>query len=197
MMRQAFQTQVVEAGCDEAGRGCLAGPVVGAAVALPRKYYLPGLNDSKKVSEKKRLVLQQKIEQQALAWAVGYVYPPEIDTINILNAAIQSMHLALSKLMLTPGFILVDGNRFKPFNGTPFKCVIKGDAQFAHIAAASILAKTYRDAYMKKHHIAFPHYGWASNKGYPTKKHRAAIARYGSCPHHRKSFKLLPKGELF
>ena len=183
---------LIEAGCDEAGRGCLAGPVVAAAVILPKDFSHPDLDDSKKISEKKRIQLREVIEKEALAYAVGSCSPLEIDEINILNASFEAMHRALAQLKMTPEMILVDGNRFKPYKDIPFECVIKGDGKYLSIAAASILAKTYRDDYMQKIHLQFPHYAWNSNKGYPTKAHRKAIEQYGSCLHHRKSFRLLP-----
>jgi ribonuclease HII len=180
-----------EAGCDEAGRGCLAGPVFAAAVILPEHCYLPGLDDSKKLSKKKREALRSLIEEQALEFAVEAVSPSEIDEINILNASILAMHRALEKLKKMPEAILVDGNRFKPFRDIPYACHVKGDGKFLSIAAASVLAKTHRDEYMVQLHEAFPDYGWNRNKGYPTKQHRQAIAKLGPTPHHRMSFALL------
>lgn len=179
----------LEAGCDEAGRGCLAGPVVAAAVILPDGYVLPGLTDSKKLSEKRRGELREIIMRDAVAWAVAECSPEEIDEINILNASIEAMHRALRKLGVRPGEISVDGNRFKPFEDIPHQTVVKGDATYANIAAASILAKTTRDALMDSLADLYPNYGWKSNKGYPTEEHRVAIARYGITPHHRKTFR--------
>lgn len=186
-------TSDTEAGTDEAGRGSLAGPVTAAAVILPTDFELAGLNDSKKLTEKQRYDLRPQIEAKAIAFSYAHVYPDEIDQINILNASIKAMHLALSQLSLPIDFIAVDGNRFHPFESVPHECVIKGDGKYQNIAAASILAKTYRDDYMKKIHEEFPQYLWYQNKGYPTKVHREAIAKNGSTLHHRKSFQLLPK----
>ena len=180
---------VSEAGCDEAGRGCLAGPVVAAAVILPDGYSHPGLIDSKKLSEKKREEMRQIIMRDAVAWAVAECSPEEIDRINILNASIEAMHRAIAGLSTRPGEIIVDGNRFKPFEDIPATTVVKGDALFANIAAASILAKTSRDATMRRLHQEFPQYGWDANKGYPTADHRAAIAEHGLSPHHRLTFR--------
>lgn len=180
-----------EAGCDEAGRGCLAGPVVAAAVILPDGYSHPGLIDSKKLSEKRREEMRQIIMRDAVAWAIAECSPEEIDRINILNASIEAMHRALRALPIRPGAIIVDGNRFKPFEDIPHTTVVKGDAKFANIAAASILAKTHRDRLMTELHGKFPVYNWATNKGYPTVDHRAAIAVHGPCQWHRKTFRLL------
>ena len=180
----------IHAGCDEAGRGCLAGPVVAAAVILPDDYYHPLLNDSKQISEKKRNILRPEIETKALDWGVAFVWPKEIDEINILNASILAMHKALDKLKIRPEAILVDGNRFKPYRDLLYQCMVKGDSRFANIAAASILAKTHRDEYMLKIHEEFPHFVWKNNKGYPTKAHRAAIEEFGASPYHRMSFRL-------
>ena len=185
-------TSNIEAGVDEAGRGCLAGPVTAAAVILPADFDLAELNDSKKLTEKKRYDLRPKIETKAIAFSFAHVYPYEIDQINILNASIKAMHLALSKLDLSFDFIAVDGNRFDPFETIPHECVIKGDGKYQNIAAASVLAKTYRDDYMKRIHEEFPLYFWSQNKGYPTKSHRNAIAKNGTTNYHRKSFQLLP-----
>lgn len=179
-----------EAGCDEAGRGCLAGPVAAAAVILPDHFYTPLLNDSKQVCEKTRFKLKDIIEEQALAWAVAFVDHTRIDQINILNASIMAMHLALEKLKIKPAYIIVDGNRFKPYKKTPHSTIIKGDGKYMSIAAASILAKTHRDLLMQKLHLEFPEYGWHENKGYPSPGHKQAIARYGISPYHRKSFRL-------
>ncbi len=191
-LKLTFQTELLEAGCDEAGRGCLAGPVTAAAVILPKDFQHPDLNDSKKLTEKKRELLRPIIEKEALVWAVAFVSPKEIDEINILNASFLAMHRALDQLKVRPEFIAVDGNRFNPYKKIPYECCVKGDAKFLNIAAASILAKTYRDDYMKKIHEKFPHYDWHKNKGYPTQKHRLAISEFGPCQHHRKSFQLLP-----
>lgn len=181
----------IEVGCDEAGRGCLAGPVTGAAVLLPKKFNHPLLNDSKKMTEKHRLKLRQFIEEKALAFAVIQVSHTEIDNINILNASIQAMQLSLAKIELPFNFILIDGNRFKPFHDIPHECIIKGDGKFMSIAAASVLAKTYRDDYMEQLHEEFPMYGWRQNKGYPTLAHREAIEKHGPSPYHRMTFNLL------
>lgn len=182
---------VIEAGCDEAGRGCLCGPVSCAAVILPPDFECPELNDSKKLSEKKRAELRPFIEENALAWAVVMVDAEEIDRINILNASIEGMQRAVRKLSIRPQHIIVDGNRFKPFEDIPHDTVVKGDATFMSIAAASILAKTHRDELMKRLALEFPGYDWEVNKGYPTKAHRAAIASLGPSPLHRKSFRLI------
>lgn len=186
-----------EAGCDEAGRGCLAGPVCAAAVILPDNFCHPLLNDSKQLSEHRRYELREIIERESVAWSVAMVYPEEIDRINILNASILAMHKALDGLKVRPGAIIVDGNKFKPYNDIPSTTFVKGDGRFANIAAASILAKTYRDDYMVAAHNDFPEYGWDINKGYPTKAHRRAIAAHGTTPLHRMSFRLLnPQLEL-
>ena len=185
-----------EAGCDEAGRGCLAGPVTAAAVIFDSNYKNKWINDSKKLKESDRNELRIEIEQAALSWAVAFVSPKIIDKINILNASIMAMHQALDGLEVVPDFILVDGNRFKPYNNIPFETIIKGDGKYMSIAAASILAKTHRDAYMTNLHREFPEYDWLKNKGYPTKKHREAIAKYGVTIHHRRSFNLLPPEQL-
>lgn len=190
----------IEAGCDEAGRGCLSGPVFAAAVILPPQYKNELLNDSKQLTERKRKKLRLIIEEEALAWAVAQVDPLEIDKINILNASFLAMHRALDQLQERPTSLLIDGNRFKPYGDIPFHCMIKGDGRFMSIAAASILAKTYRDEYMEQLAKEYPQYGWAKNKGYPTVAHRTAIQAHGVTPHHRKSFKLLPdpvQGKLF
>ena len=191
MLKSYLNKDLIEAGCDEAGRGCLAGSVLAAAVILPKDYTNEELNDSKKLSETMRYKLRETIERDALAWAIGIVTPEEIDKINILNASILAMHRALDKLKLRPENIIVDGNRFKPYNNTPYTNIVKGDGKYLSIAAASILAKTYRDDYMNKLADEYPQYDWLSNKGYPTKKHRDAIARYGTTPYHRMSFRLL------
>lgn len=196
MLKNAYYINKVEAGCDEAGRGCLAGSVFAAAVILPPDYENELLNDSKQLSEKKRYLLRSMIEKDALAWAVGVVTAVEIDKINILNASFLAMHRALDALSVRPEAIIVDGNRFKPYHDMPHTTIVKGDGKYLSIAAASILAKTYRDDYMKAIAEEFPQYDWQSNKGYPTKKHRAAIKEYGISPYHRKSFTLLPPEEL-
>ena len=186
----------MEAGCDEAGRGCLAGPVFAAAVILPTDFQNEILNDSKQLTEKQRYLLRPVIEEQALSWAVGIVSAQEIDKINILNASILAMHRALSQLTIPPQHIIVDGNRFKPYEKVPYQCVVKGDGKYMSIAAASILAKTYRDDYMNSISADYPMYQWSKNKGYPTKAHRSAIKEYGPCEHHRMSFTLLEDTQL-
>ena len=191
MLKSHYYSGLVEAGCDEAGRGCLAGSVFAAVVILPEDYVNDALNDSKQLSAGQRYALRAEIERDALAWAVGVVTPEEIDEINILNASILAMHRALDQLKVRPEAIIVDGNRFKPYRFIPYTTVVKGDGKYLSIAAASILAKTYRDDYMDRLAEEFPQYGWDGNKGYPTKAHREAIARYGVTPYHRKSFKLL------
>lgn len=189
MLKINYSENLVEAGCDEAGRGCLAGPVYAAAVILPRDYHNELLNDSKLISEKNRIILRKDIEAKALAWEVGIVDQTEIDEINILNASILAMHRAIQKLKISPELLLIDGNRFKPYPQTKHQCIIKGDSKYASIAAASILAKTYRDEFMIKIAQEFPEYQWNRNKAYPTKAHRAAIAKFGICSYHRKTFK--------
>jgi len=181
-----------EAGCDEAGRGCLAGPVFAAAVILPFGFYHRDLNDSKKISEKKRLALRAVIEKEAVSYSVAKMDAPAIDTLNILWASVKTMHLALDNLQVSPEYILVDGNKFLPYFDVSFDCIVGGDAKYASIAAASILAKTYRDEYMFELHDTFPYYHWDKNKGYPTETHRNAIAQYGISVYHRKTFRLLP-----
>jgi len=188
-----FHHSPFEAGTDEAGRGCLAGPVTAAAVVLPEDFEDLGLNDSKQLSAAEREDLKPLIEEHAISFGVCHVFPEVIDRINILNASIAAMHGALNKLKEPPPYIIVDGNRFKPFGRIPYACIIKGDGKYLSIAAASILAKTYRDAYMEHLHREFPMYNWKQNKGYPTPEHRDAIQRYGSCLYHRKSFRLLPE----
>jgi len=190
MLKIRFSKHSIEAGCDEAGRGCLAGPVYAAAVILPDNFNDDSINDSKKLSEKKRNILREIIKEKALAWAVASVDNIEIDEINILNASILAMHKAIAALNHDPQLLLIDGNRFKPYSDIPYKCIIKGDAKYRSIAAASILAKTYRDDYMAKLHESHPEYGWNENKGYPTGKHRDAIKINGITEFHRKSFKL-------
>lgn len=196
MLKNTYYINKVEAGCDEAGRGCLAGSVYAAAVILPPDYKNELLNDSKQLSEKKRYLLRSMIEKDALAWAVGVVTAEEIDKINILNASILAMHRALDALKVRPEAIIIDGNRFKSYQDVPYTTIVKGDGKYLSIAAASILAKTYRDDYMQSIAEEFPQYDWKSNKGYPTKKHRAAIKEFGISPYHRKSFTLLPPEEL-
>ncbi|EJF52784.1 ribonuclease HII [Saprospira grandis DSM 2844] len=191
----SYQDTLTEAGCDEAGRGCLAGPVFAAAVILDPKMDLSELNDSKKLSAKKREELREIIEEGALAWAVAQLSPAEIDKHNILQASFLAMHRALDQLSTTPQLLLIDGNRFRPYKEIPHHCMIKGDGRFLSIAAASILAKTHRDEYMLQQAEKYPEYSWSSNKGYPTKAHRAAIAKFGATPLHRKSFRLLPEAE--
>jgi ribonuclease HII len=188
MLKSSFSDQLIEAGCDEAGRGCLAGPVFAAAVILPHDYCNPLLNDSKKLSPGQREKLRSVIETDALAWAVEMVDNVEIDKINILNASISAMHKSLAKLSISPELILVDGNRFKPFHDIPHHCIIKGDGIFLSIAAASVLAKTHRDEYMKKLDEKHPEYGWNRNKGYPTLEHRRTILQIGSSSYHRETF---------
>lgn len=188
-----FSTHKIECGTDEAGRGCLAGPVTAAAVILPITFKNLILNDSKQLSEKNRVILRPLIEQESVSFGVYHIFESEIDTINILNASIKAMHGAISQLKTIPEFIIVDGNRFKPYENIPHSTIIKGDSKYMSIAAASVLAKTYRDAYMEKIHEEFPMYNWKQNKGYPTKEHRAAIKKYGVTKYHRKSFRLLPE----
>ena len=192
MLEPYFQKGVVEAGCDEAGRGCLAGPVFAAAVILPPGYIHAELNDSKQLSPKKRERLRMELERDALAWAVARVEAQEIDRINILEASILAMNMAVERLSLRPEFLLIDGNRFHTASGIPFRCIVKGDATFLSIAAASVLAKTYRDDCMAELDREYPEYQWGRNKGYPTSAHREALRRYGVTPYHRKSFTLIP-----
>ena len=187
---------MVEAGCDEAGRGCLAGSVYAAAVILPPDYHNELLNDSKQLTEKRRYALREAIQRDAVAWAVGVVTPEEIDNINILNASILAMHRALDQVAVRPEAVIVDGNRFKPYGNVPFSTIVKGDGKYLSIAAASILAKTYRDDYMGKLDEEYPQYDWKSNKGYPTKKHRDAIRKFGTTPYHRRTFNLLGDTQL-
>ena len=196
MLKSHYYEDKIEAGCDEAGRGCLAGSVYAAAVILPPDYQNDLLNDSKQLTEKKRYQLREIIERDAVAWAVGIVTPEEIDKINILNASILAMHRALDQLKVRPEAIIVDGNRFKPYHQLPSTTIVKGDGKYLSIAAASILAKTYRDDYMNQLAEEYPQYDWLSNKGYPTKKHREAIKQYGITPYHRKSYNLLGDGQL-
>ena len=196
MLASHYYEGKVEAGCDEAGRGCLAGSVYAAAVIFPENYQNEELNDSNQLTDKRRKQLREIIERDAVAWAVGIVTPEEIDKINILNASILAMHRALDQLKVRPEAIIVDGNRFKPYQKLPHTTIVKGDGKYLSIAAASILAKTYRDDYMDALAEEYPQYDWLSNKGYPTKKHRDAIRQYGMTPYHRKSFNLLGDGQL-
>ncbi len=196
MLLPYLQKGRIEAGCDEAGRGCLAGAVYAAAVILPPDFENELLNDSKQLSEKQRYALRQVIEQEAVDWAVGIVSPEEIDKINILNASFLAMHRAIAQLKTMPEHLLIDGNRFNPYPNIPHTTIVKGDGKYLSIAAASILAKTYRDDYMNRLHEEFPYYDWDHNKGYPTKKHRAAIALHGTTPYHRMSFNLLGNEQL-
>lgn len=198
MLLSSFTPDLIEAGCDEVGRGCLAGPVVAAAVILPKNYTHELLKDSKQLKKKDRLTLQNDIVRDAIAWAVAEVSCEEIDLINILNASFKAMHLALDKLSVQPQFLLIDGNRFTPYRDLNFECVIKGDGKYLSIAAASILAKNYRDELMEKLSLKYPGYGWNTNVGYPTEEHRDGIRALGITPYHRRSFQLLPSQlELF
>ena len=197
MLQPYLESGRIEAGCDEAGRGCLAGPVYAAAVILPDNYENEMLNDSKQLSEHKRDALRTIIERDAVAWGVGIVTAEEIDKINILNASFLAMHRAIDALSVVPQHLLIDGNRFKPYRDIPHTCIVKGDGKMMSIAAASILAKTHRDEYMKRIAAEYPVYGWDENKGYPTKQHRKAIADCGVSPYHRVSFRLLPEPTLF
>lgn len=200
MLKPHYYEGLVEAGCDEAGRGCLAGSVFAAAVILPPDYHNDLLDDSKKLTARQREQLRAVVERDAVAWAVGIVEPEEIDKINILNASILAMHRALDRLVVSPEAVIVDGNRFTPYRGLPHTTIVKGDGKYMAIAAASILAKTHRDEYMMQQHGKYPQYAWNRNMGYPTKVHRDAIRRYGPTPLHRKSFNLLGgtgEGELF
>jgi len=196
-LRLCSKVNCLEAGCDEAGRGCLAGPVFAAAVILPPDFSHPLLNDSKQMSKAHRDLLRTVIEQQAVAWAVAFADVGEIDRINILWASVSAMHQAVTSLSVKPEHLIIDGNRFKPYPGIPHTCFVKGDSLFASIAAASVLAKTHRDAYMAQMALKFPQYKWDKNMGYPTKAHRAAISRWGVSPLHRKSFRLCSDPELF
>ena len=196
MLKSHYYEGLIEAGCDEAGRGCLAGSVYAAAVILPSDYQNELLNDSKKLTAKKRYALREEIERDAIAWAVGIVTPEEIDKINILNASFLAMHRALDQLQVRPVAVIVDGNRFKPYQDLPSTTIVKGDGKYLSIAAASILAKTYRDDYMLSLAEEYPQYDWQSNMGYPTKKHRQAILEHGITPYHRKSYNLLGDGQL-
>jgi len=194
-LKRYHHKDLIEAGCDEAGRGCLAGPVFAAAVILPKGFHSRHLRDSKELNAQQRYELRDMIERAALSWAVAFAETAEIDRINILNASFLAMHKAIARLSVVPEVLLIDGNRFKPYQNIPFTCIIKGDAKYQSIAAASILAKTYRDDYMTSLHEKFPYYGWEHNKGYPTEEHREAIIRYGITDHHRKSFQLYPLPE--
>lgn len=196
MLKSHFYEGLTEAGCDEAGRGCLAGSVYAAAVILPPDYQNKLLNDSKQLTERRRYQLREQIERDAVSWAVGIVTPEEIDKINILNASILAMHRALNQLTVRPEAVIVDGNRFKPYRNLPHTTIVKGDGKYLSIAAASVLAKTYRDDYMNALAEQYPQYDWRSNKGYPTKKHREAIKAFGVTPYHRKSYNLLGDGQL-
>ena len=196
MLKSHYYESLIEAGCDEAGRGCLAGSVYAAAVILPPDYQNELLNDSKKLTAKKRYALREEIERDAIAWAVGIVTPEEIDKINILNASFLAMHRALDQLKVRPEAVIVDGNRFKPYQDLPSTTIVKGDGKYLSIAAASILAKTYRDDYMLSLAEEYPQYDWQSNMGYPTKEHRQAIREHGITPYHRKSYNLLGDGQL-
>ncbi|WP_439128649.1 ribonuclease HII [Polaribacter sp.] len=193
MLKLNYSGFSLEAGTDEAGRGCLSGPVVAAAVILPADFSHPFLNDSKQLSEKRRDELRPYIEQNAIAFGVSFVWQQEVDEINVLQASITGMHRSIEMLKLAPEFIIVDGNKFKNYKEIPHKTIVKGDAKYLSIAAASVLAKTYRDEYMSKIHQEFPVYNWAKNKGYPTKEHRNAIRQFGATDYHRKTFKLLPE----
>jgi ribonuclease HII len=195
MLENTYQNTLIEAGCDEAGRGCLAGSVFAAAVILPPDFSHPLLNDSKQMTERARNILREVIEREALAWAVAEVTAERIDEINILKASIEGMNIAASQLKLKPEFLAIDGNRFTSHYGLPYQCIVKGDGKYANIAAASVLAKTHRDEYMLRLHEEYPHYGWDRNKGYPTKEHRLAIREYGLTPYHRLSFNHL-EGQL-
>ena len=196
MLRNNYYEGKIEAGCDEAGRGCLAGSVYAAAVILPPDYHNELLNDSKQLTEKRRYALREVIQREAVAWAVGVVTPEEIDNINILNASILAMHRALDQLAVRPEAVIVDGNRFKPYGSLPSVTIVKGDGKYLSIAAASILAKTYRDDYMKRLAEEYPQYDWKGNKGDPTKKHRDAIRQFGATPYHRRTFNLLGDTQL-
>ena len=196
MLRPFLHPDLIEAGCDEAGRGCLAGSVFAAAVILPRDYTNEQLNDSKQLTPKQRYALREVIERDAIAWAIGIVSPEEIDQINILNASITAMHRAIDQLQIRPEALIIDGNRFRPYHDIPYDTIVKGDGKYLSIAAASVLAKTYRDDYMKELHKEYPFYGWNHNAGYPTREHRKGIAEHGITPYHRKTFNLLGDGQL-
>lgn len=196
MLKPYYQETLIEAGCDEAGRGCLAGAVYAAAVILPKDYQNDLLNDSKQLTEKQRYLLREQIEKDAIAWAVGVVDEKEIDQTNILRASILAMHRAVEQLKVQPGYLIIDGNRFMPYKKLPYSTIVKGDGKYLSIAAASILAKTYRDDYMNRLHEEYPYYDWNKNKGYPTKKHREGIKLHGPSPYHRITFNLLGDGQL-
>ncbi len=196
MLKSHYYEGMIEAGCDEAGRGCLAGSVYAAAVILPPDYQNAELNDSKQLSERRRYALREVVLRDAVAWAVGIVTPEEIDKINILNASILAMHRALDQLKVRPEAVIVDGNRFKPYHDLPYSTIVKGDGKYLSIAAASILAKTFRDDYMNTLALKYPQYDWQSNKGYPTRRHREAIRQYGITPYHRRSYNLTGDGQL-
>lgn len=191
LLQSHYYDGLIEAGCDEAGRGCLAGSVYAAAVILPQNYSHPYLNDSKQLTEKRRMILRKDIEKDAIAWAVGVVSPEEIDEINILKASFLAIHRAIDQLKVRPEALIIDGNRFTPYQNLPYTPIVKGDSKYLSIAAASILAKTYRDEYMEELHSQYPQYEWSKNKGYPTVAHREAIKKYGTTPFHRMSFNLL------
>lgn len=193
MLLPFYQEKLTEAGCDEAGRGCYAGPVFAAAVILPKDFQHPLLNDSKQVNARQRELLRSVIEQEAISWAVVAIGNEEIDEINILKASFKAMHQAIDQLKTTPELLLIDGNKFIPYPKTPHHCIVKGDGKYNSIAAASILAKTHRDEFMLKLHKQYPQYGWNKNKGYGTAEHRSAIEVYGLCEHHRRSFNIMPK----
>ncbi len=200
MLEVFLHKEMLEAGCDEAGRGCLAGPVFAAAVILPKDFGCSDLNDSKKLSKKQRNSLRSTIEKESISWAVAQVPPAEIDELNILWASVKAMHLAVQKLQTKPEFLLIDGNRFRPYPGIPHQCIVKGDGKYMSIAAASVLAKTHRDDYMEQLAEKYPGYGWELNRGYPTALHRSGILKHGETPEHRKSFRLLPEvkqGNMF
>lgn len=196
MLLPYYNENLIEAGCDEAGRGCLAGSVYAAAVILPKDYRNDALNDSKRLSASRRYKLREEIMRDAVAWAVGVVTPSEIDEINILNASILAMHRAVDQLSVRPQALITDGNRFRPYQDLPYTTIVKGDGKYQSIAAASILAKTFRDDYMKELHEQYPFYGWNRNAGYPTREHREAIREHGITPYHRKTFNLLGDGQL-
>lgn len=196
MLLPYYNENLIEAGCDEAGRGCLAGSVYAAAVILPKDYRNDALNDSKRLSASRRYKLREEIMRDAVAWAVGVVTPSEIDEINILNASILAMHRAVDQLSVRPQALIIDGNRFRPYQDLPYTTIVKGDGKYQSIAAASILAKTFRDDYMKELHEQYPFYGWNHNAGYPTREHREAIREHGITPYHRKTFNLLGDGQL-
>lgn len=196
MLKSFYQRKLIEAGCDEAGRGCLAGPVVAAAVILPKKFSHPLLNDSKQLTEEERDFLLPIIKENAICWKIGICDNDEIDAINILKASFKAMHKALDQFEKLPELLLIDGNRFYKYQNIPHKCIIQGDEKYASIAAASVIAKTYRDAYMKQLHEEFPNYNWKQNKGYGTKEHRKGLMEFGETKYHRKTFRLLPEEQL-